>query len=115
MGSTNKLSRGEIEHLVVVLQAAQDEADSLGETAERNRLAAAAGALEAWLRDGGRRPPAIDDYAYLLDGVGVGQVAANAPPHDAYAARRALAVYRDDLRRWRKIERAAARRSDLIA
>ena len=83
MGSTNKLSRGEIEHLVMVLQAAQDEADSLGETAERNRLAAAAGALEAWLRDGGRRPPAIDDYAYLLDGVGVGQVAADgqaAPP-----------------------------------
>ena len=37
---------------------------------------------------------------------------ANGPLHDAHAARRALAFY-DDARHRRKVERAAARRSDL--
>ena len=76
MASTKKLSREQIERLMVLLHTAQDEADSLGETAERNRLAAAFTALETYLREGGRRPDAIEEYAYLLDG---DEAAAEAP------------------------------------
>ena len=68
MATPTKVSRDDIARLVIILKTAHDEADSLGETAERNRLAAAARALEGWLREGGRRPPAVDEYAHLLDG-----------------------------------------------
>ena len=83
MASSKKLSRREIERLMVVLQAAQDEADSLGETAERNRLAAAFGAMETWLAQGGRRPAAIEEYAHLLDGVEETEAGATTAPPEA--------------------------------
>ena len=96
---------------------AEAAALALGDT----RLPAAAPVLrEAWQAadDPALRGACLDALARLGDEAAFDfllDLLANAPPHDAYAARRALAVYRDDLRRWRKIERAAARRSDLIA
>lgn len=89
MASTKKVSRDEIVQLVTIIKAAQNEADDLGEVAERNRLAAAAAALETWLRDGGRRPPAVDEYAYLLAGVAAadGQAAPPEPPEPPPVAR----------------------------
>ena len=91
----------EAEHYVVSMQMA-----------ERRLLPAvrAAGdpALRAACLDALARLGDETAFNFLLD------LLANAPPHDAHAARRALAVYRDDLRRWRKVERAAARRTDLV-
>ena len=84
-----------------------------------SRLPAAAPLLrEAWQAadDPALRAACLDALARLGDEAAFDfllDLLANAPPHDAHAARRALAAYRDDLRRWRKIERAAARRSDL--
>ena len=86
-----------------------------------SRLPAAAPVLrEAWQAAGdpALRAAYLDALARLGDETAFNfllDLLANAPPHDAHAARRALAVYRDDLRRWRKIERAAARRSDLLS
>jgi|CXWK01.1.fsa_nt_gi hypothetical protein len=81
MASSKKLSREQIERLMVILQAKQDEADSLGETAERNRLAAAFAALASGLREGGSPPAAIvEEYAHLLDAVGETVVSGTAPP-----------------------------------
>ncbi len=89
MATPTKVSRDDIARLVIILKTAHDEADSLGETAERNRLAAAARALEGWLREGGRRPPAVDEYAHLLDGTAAaaGGEALLKPPEPPPAAR----------------------------
>ena len=87
--------------------------------APRGRLTLTAPVLrEAWQAAGdpALRAACLDALARLGDETAFNfllDLLANAPPHDAHAARRALAVYRDDLRRWRKIERAAGRRSDL--
>ncbi len=83
-----------------------------------SRLPAAAPVLhEAWQAadDPALRSACLDALARLGDEAAFDfllDLLANGPLHDAHAARRALAFY-DDARHRRKVERAAARRSDL--